>query len=58
MFRILQLSLSEEADVKKIIAALKEHEFFDEEKTLEDVVRYLNVQDEEQVEVLKRVLEE
>lgn len=51
------LSLSNEADVKKVIAALKEHGFFDEEKSLEDVVKHLNVQDEGQIKIFGRVLE-
>jgi hypothetical protein len=51
------LSLNDEGDVRKVIAALKEHGFFEKEKTLEDVVRHLNIQDEEQVGLLRKVLE-
>lgn len=51
------LSLSDEADVRKVIAALKEHGFFKEEKSLEEVVKHLNVQDEGQINVLRKVLE-
>ncbi len=50
------LSLSDEADVRKVISALKEHGFFNEDKSLEEVVKHLNIQDEEQIDVLKKVL--
>lgn len=50
------LSLSNEADARKVISALKEHGFFEEEKTLEDLVKHLNIQDEGQIEVLRKVL--
>lgn len=52
------LSLSNEADARKVIAALKEHGFFKEEKSLEEVVKHLNVQDEGQIKVLRKVLGE
>lgn len=68
------LSLSDEGDVRKVIAALTEHGFFDEgvgannneisrlhdvslEMTLEKLVKHLNVQDEGQVKVLRKVLQ-
>lgn len=51
------LSLSNEEDVKKVVATLKDHGFFNEDKSLEEVVKHLNVQDEKQIEVLKKVLE-
>jgi predicted transcriptional regulator len=68
------LSLSDEGDVRKVIAALKENGFFDEgvsannneisrlhdvslEMTLEKLIKHLNVQDEGQIKVLRKVLE-
>lgn len=69
------MSLSDEADVKKIIAALKGHGLFDDgdsannseiprlhgislEMTLMKVAKHLNIQDEKQIAVLRKVLEE
>lgn len=50
------LAFDTENDVKIIIMALKENGFFKEEKSLEDLVTHLKIEEETQVEVLRKVL--
>lgn len=49
-------SLNEEAYVVIVVTALKEYGYFIEKRTLEDVVKRFEIQDKDQVQLLKKVL--